>query len=154
MQRRGSNHNRRAPFADQISRADRVVSGRTRGSLIPAHIYVGASSGDRLDGSAKAYIRRKLGMKLGKFSHSIERVSVRVKDINGPRGGRDKNCRIKVVLAGLPSIIVEEQERSVSAAINGALAKAEKTTKRQLQHRRQTPLRQSTRFKETKFGRT
>jgi hypothetical protein len=38
---------------------------------------------------------------------SIERVSVRVKDVNGPRGGIEQVCRIKVVLSDFPSVILE-----------------------------------------------
>jgi hypothetical protein len=37
-------------------------------------------------------------MKLGKSATSIERVSVRLTDVNGPRGGVDQRCRIKVVI--------------------------------------------------------
>jgi hypothetical protein len=39
-------------------------------------------------------------MKLGKFSWSVERVTVRVRDANGPRGRSDRECTAKVVLSG------------------------------------------------------
>ena len=48
-----------------------------------------------------AYIRQKLARKLDKYGRSIERVSVRIGDDNGPRGGTDQRCRIKVVLSAL-----------------------------------------------------
>ena len=56
--------------------------------------------GVEIDDDEQAYVRRKLGIKLGKFATSIERISVRVTDMNGPRGGVDQVCNIKVVLAG------------------------------------------------------
>jgi ribosome-associated translation inhibitor RaiA len=89
-----------------------------------------------LDREDRAYIRRKLGMKLGKFASSIERVSVRVEDVNGPRGGVDHACRVKVVLSDLPSVVVEERDASQAAAIDGALAGVERTVRRALQRRR------------------
>ena len=59
-----------------------------------------------LDDDDQAFVRRKLGMKLGKFATSIERITVRVTDSNGPRGGVDQVCNVKVVLSGLPSVVV------------------------------------------------
>jgi ribosome-associated translation inhibitor RaiA len=87
------------------------------------------------------YIRRKLGMKLGKFSRSIERVSVRTKDVNGPRGGVDQVCRIKVVLSGLRSVVFESKDASLRAAIDAALAGTERAVRRTLQRRRMKPLK-------------
>jgi hypothetical protein len=63
--------------------------------------------GVELDEDNRALIRRKLGMKLGKFAASIERITVRVTDANGPRGGVDHVCNVKVVLSGLPSVVVD-----------------------------------------------
>ena len=57
--------------------------------LVPAHVR---SAERALGAEDRAYVRRKLGMKLGKFARSIERVSVRVEDVNGSRGGVDKAC--------------------------------------------------------------
>lgn len=96
--------------------------------------------GVSLDPSDRVYIRRRLGMKLGKFAPSIERVSVRVDDINGPRGGVDKMCRVKVVLSGLPSVVIERQHHATHAAIDDALDATARNVRRAL-GRRATPTR-------------
>ena len=102
-------------------------------SASPAHIR---AVGVPIEPQDRAYVRRKLGTKLGKFARAIERVSVRIKDVNGPRGGIDKVCRIKVVLSGLPSVVVEEQHASLQAAMDRALRRTESAVRRSVQRRR------------------
>lgn len=148
-QRRLPDSENRAPFAGRIPRAVKSISGRTSSPLVPAHIHIGAS---KLDENGKAYIRRKLGMKLGKFANSIERVTIRVQDINGPRGGVDQICRIKVVLSGLPSIVVEEKDPRLNAAIDAALSSVERVVRRRLQRRRMSPLKRSARRKNARVA--
>lgn len=126
----------RAPFARRVARPDKRTAGRTPASEIPAFIR---APGAALDAADKEYLRRKLGLELGKFAHSIERVSVRVDDVNGPRGGVDKRCRIKVVLSGLPSAFVESRDVSMRAAMDGALARAERSVRQTVQRRRTVP---------------
>ncbi len=89
------------------------------------------------------YIRRKLGRKLGKYAGSIERASVRVEDVNGPRGGVDQSCRIKIVLTGLPSIVFEGRNESLNAAVDAALSGVERAARRTLERRRMKPLRRA-----------
>jgi ribosome-associated translation inhibitor RaiA len=105
---------------------------------IPAHIR--ASQGD-LGSSDRDYIRRKLGTRLGKFARSIERVSVRTEDVNGPRGGVDQLCRVKVVLPGLPSVVFESRDASLNAAVDRALSGVERTVRRTLERRHMKPHR-------------
>jgi ribosome-associated translation inhibitor RaiA len=88
----------------------------------------------------RASLRREIGRKLGKFRASIERVSIRFEDVNGPRGGIDHVCRIKVVLSGLPSVLIQERDRSPEAAAGGALVRLERAIRRRLQRRRLAPL--------------
>jgi Sigma 54 modulation protein / S30EA ribosomal protein len=106
--------------------------------LIHAHIRV---LGIDLNQDTRTSIRRRLDRKLKKFARSIERVSVRLKDVNGPRGGVDQVCRIKVVLRNLPSVVYEKQDISLDAAVGGALAGAERAVRRTLQRRRSKPIR-------------
>ncbi|HET6726141.1 MAG TPA: HPF/RaiA family ribosome-associated protein [Gammaproteobacteria bacterium] len=82
------------------------------------------------------YIRGRLDKRLHKFDETVERTSVRIEDINGPRGGVDKRCRIKVVLSGLPSVIVEENHYSPRAAVDVALDRIERSIGRAIERRR------------------
>jgi CBS domain-containing protein/ribosome-associated translation inhibitor RaiA len=137
--RRRPNSSKRAPLAGRLPRALKRRSSRAESaSRIPAHIR---QAGGALDSDDRTYIRRKLGMKLGKFATSIERVSVRVEDENGPRGGVDQVCRIKVVLSGLPSVVFEAKDASLDAAVDGALTGIERMVRRTLVRRRSVPSR-------------
>jgi len=142
---READSSKRAPFANSIPRsAKRKFGRRDHESQIAAHIRV---SGVTLSDENRAYIRRKLGTKLGKFARSIERVTVRMKDINGPYGGVDQVCRIKVVLTGLPSVIVEKTAASPDAATDLALTSIERAVRRTMQRRRQRPIQRQLRTK-------
>lgn len=87
------------------------------------------------------YIRRKLGSKLDKYARSVERVSVRIDDVNGPRGGVDQSCRLKIVLRGLPSVVFESRDASLNAAVDAALSGAARAVRSTTQRRRMKPLR-------------
>lgn len=104
--------------------------------MVPAHIR---ALGATLSKDTRTEIRNKLNRKLGKFAKAIERVSVRVKDINGPRGGIDQVCRIKVVLSNLSSVVFEAQDASLDVAIGSALTGIERAARRSLQRRRMKP---------------
>ena len=128
----------REPLPDHIPRPVKRSAGRTAAPSTPANIRV---DGVSLDEEERAYIRRRLGEKLGKYASSIERVTVRVRDVNGPRGGVDLLCRIKVVLSGLPSVVVEHQAALLQPALTRALTGVERAVRRTLQRRRTRPIR-------------
>ena len=96
---------KRAPFAATISRPDRRASGRTWAPSTPLAVR---TSGLAIDEDLRLRVHRRLGLRLGKFAPRIERLTVRFEDVNGPRGGIDLACRIKVVISGLPSVVVTE----------------------------------------------
>ena len=129
---------KRSSFPGWIPRPHKGKSGRSDVPLVPAHIRVLEAD---LTKDQRTYLRKKLGMKLGKFARSIERVSVRVKDVNGPRGGIDHVCRIKVVLSGLPSVVYEAKDESLDAAIGSALVGTERAVRRSLKRRRMKPIK-------------
>jgi hypothetical protein len=83
-----------------VSRSARHKVGRTVATQIPSYIR---SMGSVLDADHKEYLQRKLARMLAKFGPAVERTSVRLEDVNGPRGGIDKRCQVKVVLKGLHS---------------------------------------------------
>ena len=125
-------------FADSVPRASKKAVGRSPAAQVPANIRV---NGVDLDAEQRAAIRQGLGKKLGKYAHAIERVSFRVSDANGPRGGVDQVCRVKVVLSGLPSVLFESQASALVDAVNGALDGTERAVRRSVQRRQTKPLK-------------
>lgn len=122
----------RAPLAGRIPRPAKLRRNRYAAADIPAHIRAASTP---IDAADRAYLRRKLGVKLGKFARAIERVSVRISDMNGPRGGVDKVCTIKVVLTRRPSVVVEQQHASLQTAMDAALQRTERAVRRSVQRR-------------------
>ncbi|MGH7057730.1 MAG: CBS domain-containing protein [Acetobacteraceae bacterium] len=110
---------------------------RAGGPQIPARVR--ASEGD-LGMGDRAHIRQGLGERLGRFATTIERVSVRTEDVTGPRGSIDRMCRIKVVLKGLPTVVLECRNASLTAAIDEALAAAETAVARALRRQHAKPV--------------
>src|SRR5690348_16655238 len=78
---------RRTALPASLPRPVKITRNRRVGPSAPAHVRV---IGGAIDDADRDYIARKLGMKLGKFASSIERITVRLSDTNGPKGGRDQ----------------------------------------------------------------
>lgn len=120
-----------------LPHTDQRASGPTKEVLPRVHVR---AIGVELDEGELAYIRHKLHTKLRKFARSIQRVSVRVTDLNGPRGGVDQVCSIKVVLSGLPSVVVMRRHAAVQSAIDAALRATEQSVRGIVGRRRMKPL--------------
>lgn len=138
--REQSGSSKPAPLAAQVPRSRKRVAGRAPAAETPAYIR---AVGAPLSAAAKTELRRKLGRKLGRHALDIERTSVRIEDVNGPRGGVDKRCRIKVVISALPSVVVEAQHESLNAAIDGALDRVQLAVRQALKRRRVEPRRKA-----------
>ncbi|MGP1310548.1 MAG: HPF/RaiA family ribosome-associated protein [Phycisphaerales bacterium] len=72
------------------------------------------------------HVRRKVGGSLGRLRHRVRGVSVTLDDENGPRGGVDKACRVRVALAGASGhdVVVEQRSPDLYAAIDAASKRA------------------------------
>lgn len=123
----------RSSLPTTLPRPVKLTRGRTHKVPPPAHVRV---LGVEMADDVRDNITRKLGMKLGKFASAIERITVRLSDTNGPKGGSDQICQIKVVLSGLPSIVVEERASALQGAIARAMRATERAVRRTLQRRR------------------
>ena len=121
------------PTTGQVVRSTRRKVARTVARQTPTYIR---SMGSALDEVHRDYLRRKLLRMLEKFGSAIERTSIRLEDVNGPRGGIDKRCQVKIVLRGLPSVYVDERDSSVQVAMDRALARANHAARQALQRRR------------------
>lgn len=131
----------RSSLPPTLPRPVKVTRDRTHTVPPPAHVRV---SGVEVEEQDRDNIARKLGMKLGKFASSIERITVRLFDANGPKGGRDQICQVKVVLSGLPSIVIEERDSALQNAIDRAMKATAVAVRRSVQRRRLKPLHHRT----------
>jgi putative sigma-54 modulation protein len=82
------------------------------------------------------YIQRRLSFALSNKDDHIQRVVVRLSDINGPRGGADKCCHIQVVLPQLADVVIEDTEVDLYSAVDRAADRAGRTVGRKLARHR------------------
>ena len=90
----------------------------------------------RLVGGAEQGIERRLRFALGRFASRIRRLRVRLTDVNGPRGGLDKRCRIAVDLIPRGMVMVEGAGDDPFALVAGAAKRASRAVRRALERRR------------------
>ncbi|HLP31509.1 MAG: putative sigma 54 modulation protein/ribosomal protein [Holophagaceae bacterium] len=71
-----------------------------------------------------AHIQRSLAFALSRFATRLDRVVVRFSDLNGPKGGCDKVCRVGFTLKGAGTEAVEARDLDLYSAVDQAAAKA------------------------------
>ena len=85
-----------------------------------------------LDDVMKGHIERRLRFALGRFAARIRRLTVRLTDINGPRRGIDKRCRIAVALVPRGVVMVEGSGDDPFALIADVAKRAGRAARREL----------------------
>ena len=82
--------------------------------------------------SLRDYSDRRMRSALTRFEGHVQRISMWLSDINGPRGGEDKHCRLQIVLAGDTDVVIEETQADLHVAINRAVERAGRAMARKL----------------------
>ncbi|MGF1644095.1 MAG: HPF/RaiA family ribosome-associated protein [Thiotrichales bacterium] len=80
----------------------------------------------------RKHIDLRLRMIMARVGHRITRVIVRLSDVNGPKGGLDKVCKIEIRLSGMPEIVVEDVQSDMYLAFDRAVARAGRTLARRV----------------------
>jgi hypothetical protein len=107
---------------ERFSKGTSKIGKHTAGRPVLSQTPVVIRSPDLLGEGFKRRIRMQLATRLGQAAGLIERITVRFEDVNGPKGGIDTVCRIKVVISGRPSIVVEKRTHSHASAFARAVA--------------------------------
>jgi len=81
------------------------------------------------------YSDQRIRSAVTRFEDHIQRISMWLSDINGPKGGRDKHCRLQIVLAGDTDVVIEDTQADLHVAINRAVERAARSLKRKLDRR-------------------
>jgi hypothetical protein len=100
----------------------------------------------QLDQETSTSMERRLRFALGRFGSSINRVTVRLTDINGPKGGIDKECLIVVTLRKGGEIVVQGSGMNCSATLNYCAGRVSRAVDRELARYRRDPIRKMRRL--------
>ena len=75
--------------------------------------------------------RRRLEFALGRFGVRVRSLTVRLTDLNGPRGGLDKHCLVAIRLTSPRRlIVVEDTDAEAEVAIGRAADRASRVVAR------------------------
>lgn len=86
--------------------------------------------------SLKEHVERRLGFALTQVRTKVARIVIRLRDLNGPRGGRDKVCQINIFMPGQPEVVIREIQEDMYFAIDSAVKRAAHRAVRLLTRRR------------------
>lgn len=89
--------------------------------------------GIELTADLNEYVARRIHFALGRFAGNIRSVTIRLADVNGPRGGVDKCCHIRVDVRSRQQVIVHECQGNIHAAVAFAVERADRAVRRQLE---------------------
>lgn len=81
-------------------------------------------------------IRHRLYTAFGRISPWIRAVDVTISDINGPKGGLDKQCRLRVRGRSIPGIVIEHVGVDTLAVIADVAERAEQAVLRSVRRQR------------------
>ena len=84
------------------------------------------------------YAIRRAHQHLSRFGRQVSEVTIRLKDLNGPRGGCDKHCQITARGPRLGPVSVRETREDTFAGLDVALERLARTVGRTLERARST----------------
>lgn len=129
---------RRAAFPTAVPKARKTAVGRATTADTPLHVRMrGFEPSPQLEG----FVRRRVAFKLGKFGRRIQRITVRIEDTNGPKGGVAYTCKVKVVIPRHGEVVQTEDAATPRAAFTAAIDAAERTVRRGLDRARPSTAR-------------
>ena len=95
------------------------------------------TNGLELTDALRDHTERRLAFALDRSHHHVRGVIVRLTDINGPRGGIDKRCQIRIPLPRRGGVVIEETHPDLYIAIDRATHRVGNTLGRHLARHRQ-----------------
>ena len=95
-----------------------------------------------LSQETREFARRRLLFALSRFDSKIDRVSITITDINGPRGGIDKSCLVAVEMRKLANLRVSCEDTDLETSIARAADRARRAVSRAVERSQQCDRRQ------------
>ncbi len=83
-----------------------------------------------------SHVHDRFRLALDSHERHVNDVTVRLADVNGPKGGVDMRCHATIHLRRGDPVVVEETEEDLYAAISVAADRAKQVVTRRLEKRR------------------
>ncbi len=90
------------------------------------------SHGFTLTPAIRDYTERRLRFALSHAAGRVTAITVVLSDINGPRGGRDKCCRVRISVKDQQVMVIDDIQDNLYVAIDRAADRAARTVSRRL----------------------
>jgi hypothetical protein len=87
-------------------------------------------------------VEQRVRLALHRLQGQVQQARISLRDINGPRGGVDKQCQILLTTAGHGQLVIVSRAEHAQGALNQALQRAMHALTRSWQRRRR-PMRQT-----------
>jgi ribosomal subunit interface protein len=85
-----------------------------------------------LSPTLKAHIEQKLQFSLNRFEQHISKITISLSDVNGPKGGLDKQCTLQVFLVNMNDVVIKDTQATLSLAIDRAIKRAGRSVARKV----------------------
>jgi putative sigma-54 modulation protein len=82
-------------------------------------------------------VERQMSFALGQFESWISGTTVQLEDVNGPKGGIDKQCRVLVNIKGGKTLKIEDVDTDITIAVNRAADRVGQVVSREVDKRRE-----------------
>lgn len=96
--------------------------------------------GFSLTPAIRTFAERRLEVALDRHRDRISRARVNLADLNGPRGGADKSCRVELRLRGRRTVRATVVDPDAYVAIGAAVHRAARSATRAIERERATTL--------------
>ena len=83
------------------------------------------------------HVESRVRFALSRFGPRIRQIAVKLTDLNGPRGGFDKQCRVTATLSPSGKVMVEATAAYLHSAIDIASDRLDRSVTRELERRRE-----------------
>jgi putative sigma-54 modulation protein len=96
------------------------------------------ADGFELTDGIRAHAHKRLQYAIGWAHEHVELAHMRLFDLNGPKGGQDKCCRIRIdCRRGAGDLTIEETQPDLYVAIDRAADRARRNLSRHLERQRE-----------------
>jgi ribosome-associated translation inhibitor RaiA len=86
--------------------------------------------------SLREYIVRRAHFAFRRFGRGINSLTVRISDINGPKGGADKRCQVTIRGSGLGTVTLEDLSADAYSAVDMVFERAARVAGREIERTR------------------